>query len=33
MKRAVVDGIDLPLVDGLALERRLARTVAAGGAA
>jgi len=28
-KRAIVEGIDLPLADGLALERRLARSVAA----
>ncbi len=33
MKRAVVEGIDLPLVDGLALERRLARTSAGKGSA
>ena len=31
MKRAVVEGIDLSLADGLALERRLARAVAAKG--
>jgi len=29
-KRAVIEGLDLPLAQGLALERRLAATVAAG---
>ena len=29
-KRAVIDGIDMPLEDGLALERRLALALAAG---
>jgi enoyl-CoA hydratase/carnithine racemase len=33
MKRAVVEGLDLPLADGLALERRLARAPAARGTA
>ena len=32
-KRAVIEGLDLPLAEGLALERRLARAVALGGAA
>lgn len=30
-KRAILEGIDLPLPDGLALERRLAQAVASGG--
>ena len=30
VKRAVVEGVDLPLAEGLALERRLATQVAAG---
>ncbi len=32
-KRAVIEGLDLSLADGLALERRLAAAVALGGAA
>ncbi|MFA7249333.1 MAG: enoyl-CoA hydratase/isomerase family protein [Dehalococcoidia bacterium] len=32
-RRAVIEGLDLPLAEGLALERRLAASLAPGGAA